>query len=161
MSSGRPNPFTRPKIAGMTINVSSVEEIMPPIIGTAMRCMISDRSLAACRGVHLSDPCALAAGSGCRTIAHRVAGCHGRQRVSSFAGISPGRRIFTAVPSLRANIRCNHLCDGASCGADGGCQSNDDECLHGKSPGCELALRLPCEARLVPAGVTLKALKLN
>ena len=35
-------PFTRPKIAGITINVSSVEDIMPPIIGTAIRCMISD-----------------------------------------------------------------------------------------------------------------------
>jgi hypothetical protein len=39
---GNRKPFTKPKIAGITINVSSVEEIMPPIIGTAMRCMISE-----------------------------------------------------------------------------------------------------------------------
>src|SRR6266702_5389338 len=37
-----PKPFTNPKIAGITISVSSVDEIMPPIMGTAMRCMISD-----------------------------------------------------------------------------------------------------------------------
>ena len=39
---GNRKPLTRPKIAGITISVSSVEEIMPPIIGTAMRCMISE-----------------------------------------------------------------------------------------------------------------------
>ena len=36
---GNRKPFTEPKIAEITINISSVEEIMPPIIGTAMRCM--------------------------------------------------------------------------------------------------------------------------
>jgi hypothetical protein len=43
-SSSFPNrkPFTSPKIAGITIRVSKVDEIMPPIIGTAMRCMISE-----------------------------------------------------------------------------------------------------------------------
>ena len=41
-SFGSRNPFTSPKIAGITISVSSVDEIMPPIIGTAMRCMISE-----------------------------------------------------------------------------------------------------------------------
>jgi hypothetical protein len=39
---GRRKPLTKPKIAGMTISVSSVEEIMPPIISTAMRCIISE-----------------------------------------------------------------------------------------------------------------------
>ena len=29
-------------MAGMTISVNKVDEIMPPIIGTAIRCMISD-----------------------------------------------------------------------------------------------------------------------
>src|SRR5206468_6788289 len=35
-----PNPLTMPNTAGITISVSSVEEIMPPIIGTAMRCIL-------------------------------------------------------------------------------------------------------------------------
>ncbi len=35
-------PFTSPNTAGITISVSSVEDTMPPIIGTAMRCMISE-----------------------------------------------------------------------------------------------------------------------
>jgi len=39
---GRPKLLTSPKIAGITIKVSGVDEIMPPIMGTAMRCMISD-----------------------------------------------------------------------------------------------------------------------
>ena len=39
---GSPRPFTKPKIAGITTSVSSVDDVMPPIIGTAMRCMISD-----------------------------------------------------------------------------------------------------------------------
>ena len=34
--------FDSPKIAGITISVRTVDEIMPPIMGTAMRCMISD-----------------------------------------------------------------------------------------------------------------------
>jgi len=34
--------LTQPKIAGITISVSSVDETIPPIIGTAMRCMISE-----------------------------------------------------------------------------------------------------------------------
>ena len=34
--------MTKPKIAGITISVSSVDETIPPIIGTAMRCMISE-----------------------------------------------------------------------------------------------------------------------
>lgn len=38
----QPEPFHKPKIAGITIRVSSVDEIMPPIMGTAMRCMISE-----------------------------------------------------------------------------------------------------------------------
>jgi hypothetical protein len=32
----------KPKIGGITISVSKVEEIMPPITGTAMHIMISD-----------------------------------------------------------------------------------------------------------------------
>ena len=39
---GNRKPLTRAYTAGMTISVSRVEEIMPPIIGTAMRCMTSD-----------------------------------------------------------------------------------------------------------------------
>jgi hypothetical protein len=38
---GNRKPLTSPKIAGITISVSSVDEIIPPIIGTAVRCMIS------------------------------------------------------------------------------------------------------------------------
>jgi len=34
--------LTSPKIAGITTKVSKADEIMPPIIGTAMRCMISE-----------------------------------------------------------------------------------------------------------------------
>jgi hypothetical protein len=37
---GNPKPLTIPKIAGITIRVSNVDEIMPPIIGTAMRCVV-------------------------------------------------------------------------------------------------------------------------
>src|SRR5215831_10818601 len=36
-SRGDPNALTGPKIAGITISVSRVEEIIPPIISTAMR----------------------------------------------------------------------------------------------------------------------------
>jgi hypothetical protein len=35
-------PLTNPKIAGITISVSSIDETIPPMIGTAMRCMISE-----------------------------------------------------------------------------------------------------------------------
>src|SRR5262245_37578794 len=39
---GSPLPRTSPKIAGITISVSTVDDTIPPIIGTAMRCMISE-----------------------------------------------------------------------------------------------------------------------
>src|SRR3954465_6009807 len=41
-SGGKRKPLTSAKIAGITTNVSSVDESVPPIIGPAMRCMISD-----------------------------------------------------------------------------------------------------------------------
>ncbi len=41
-SVANPNPLTMPNTAGITISVSSVDEIMPPIIGTAIRCVISE-----------------------------------------------------------------------------------------------------------------------
>jgi hypothetical protein len=34
-SRGNRKPLTNPKIVGITISVSSVDEIIPPIIGTA------------------------------------------------------------------------------------------------------------------------------
>jgi hypothetical protein len=35
----KPQTFDQPVDAGMTINVSKVDEIIPPIIWTAMRCV--------------------------------------------------------------------------------------------------------------------------
>src|SRR5688572_4302764 len=42
LSSPTPTPFTSAYTAGITISVRTVEDTMPPIIGTAMRCMISE-----------------------------------------------------------------------------------------------------------------------
>ena len=38
----KPRALTKPKMAGMNTRVSTVQEAVPPIMGTAMRCITSE-----------------------------------------------------------------------------------------------------------------------